>query len=352
MSPARYPRFLGVALLVWSGIVLLGAFVVICFHTGTIWPWTRVVHEDGRHTLIGTILYFEHATRELPLDVILGIAIGGCVFFAFPPAPDDHGAEQAGSTRRVLTLAVMTVIVLAVILVGTAAKGGMALVLDELLQNRTRFGVPLEFGSHWRYHLLERIAMILCSIGIAGALRMLSGEQRANARRGLVIAAGSIGIYIALTTVFSHGRPFFELEQPFRDPQYLGHQAREVLTHALVTVPIAWGVCILMLSDWKTTLPGKFTSRTLPISTTIAGTMIAGAAGILLAIYVCVAALMAGAVSHGQTTDPVTLIFPHFFEHSFTYLLVSVVAALVYAVAASSTVRFGRRDHRSQLSET
>ena len=66
--------------------MLLGAFVVICFHTGTIWPWTRVVHEDGRHTLIGTILYFEHATRELPLDVILGIAIGGCVFFAFPPA--------------------------------------------------------------------------------------------------------------------------------------------------------------------------------------------------------------------------------------------------------------------------
>ena len=27
---------------------------------------------------------------------------------------------------------------------------------------------------------------------------------------------------------------------PIRDPRYLGHQAREVLTHALVTVPIAW----------------------------------------------------------------------------------------------------------------
>ena len=164
---------------------------------------------------------------------------------------------------------------------------------------------------------------------------MLSDEQRAvNAQRGLVIAAGSIGIYIALTIMFSRGYLFFELKQPFRDPRYLGHQAREVLTHALVTVPIAWGVCMLMLSNWKTTLPAKSTSRTLPISTTIAGTMIAGVAGILLATYVCVAALMAGAASHGQTTDPVTLIFPHFFEHSFTYLVVPMVAALVYEITA------------------
>jgi hypothetical protein len=335
MSTARSPRFLGIALLVWGGISLLCAFVVICFHTSTIWPWTTVVHEDGQHTLIGTILYFEHATRELPVDVILGVAIGGCVFFAFPP--DDQGAERAGSSRRLLTLALMTVIVLAVILVGTAAKGGIATVFDELLQNRTRSGVPPEFGSHWRYHLLERIAMILCSVGIAGVLRMLNdGQRAANARRGLIIAVGSIGVFIALTVMFSRGRLFFELEQPFRDPQYLGHQAREVVTHALVTVPIAWGVCMVLLSDWKTTLSAKSTTRTFRISTTLAGTMIAGAAGLLVATYVCVAALMAGAVSLGQTKDPVTLIFPHFFEHSFTYVLVSLVAALTYAVAVST----------------
>ena len=211
----------------------------------------------------------------------------------------------------------------------------MALVFDELLQNRTRFGVPLEFGSHWRYHLLERIAMILVSLGFAGMLRILgNGQYAGNERLGIAIVAGSIGIYIALTIVFSRGYLFFELKQPFRDPRYLGHQAREVLTHALVTVPIAWGVCMLMLSNWKTTLQAKSTSRTSPMSITIAGTMIAGVAGILLATYVCVAALMAGAVSHGQTTDPVTLIFPHFFEHSFTYLVVPMVAALVYEIAA------------------
>jgi len=165
---------------------------------------------------------------------------------------------------------------------------------------------------------------------------MLSGEQHAaNGRPGLVVAAASIAIYIALTIVFSRGLLFFELKQPFRDPQYLGHQARELLTHALVTVPIAWAVCMLMLSSSRKAAPARSISRTLPIS--IAGTIVAGVAGILIAIYVCVAAWMAGAASHGQTTDPVTLIFPHFFEHSFTYLVVSMVAALVYEITVLLT---------------
>ena len=38
--------------MVWGGVVLLCAFVIICVHTATIWPWTKIVHEDGRHTLL------------------------------------------------------------------------------------------------------------------------------------------------------------------------------------------------------------------------------------------------------------------------------------------------------------
>jgi hypothetical protein len=325
------PACLRVGLLAWAISILLTAFVIICVHTGTAWPWTHVVHEDGRRTLIETILYFEHATRELPLDVILGVAIGGSVSIAFPP--DDQRLPRTSSTRRVCALALLLAIILAIILVGTAAKGGTALVFNELLQNRTRFGVPFEFGSHWRYHLLERMAMILGSLGFGGMLRILGDRQHAgNERLGLAIVAGSIGIYILLTIVFSPGWLVFL--QPFRDPRYLGHQVREVLTHVLVTVPLAWGVCMLMLSSLKAAAKPRTISRPVPISTTIAGMMIAGSVGILLATYLCVAALMVGAASHGQTADPVTLIFPHFFEHSFTYLVVPMVAALVYEIIA------------------
>jgi hypothetical protein len=329
------PDCLGAGLVVLAIGILLTAFVIICVHTGSAWPWAHVVHEDGRRTLIGTILYFDHATRELPLDVILGIAIGGCVFLAFPPVPHDQGMKRADGTQRIFKLALATAIVFAVILIGTALKGGTALVMDELLQNHTRFGVPLEFGSHWRYHLLERLAMMLCSLGFAGFLRLFRDAQdKGNEQIGLAIAAGSIIIYIALTIAFSRGYLLFELKQPFRDPRYLGHQAREVLTHALVTVPLAWSVCLLMLPSLRAATPAMSMPRTAPRSSAIVVTIIAGVIGFLLATYVCVAAWVTDATSHGQTTDPVTLIFPHFFEHSFTYLVVPTVAALVYEIVA------------------
>jgi hypothetical protein len=307
--------------------MLVTAFAIICVHTSTAWPWAHVVHEDGRRTLAATILYFEHATRELPLDILLGIAIGGSVLIAFPP--DDR---RTSSKPRLLALALLTAATLTVILVGTAAKGGIDLVLNELLQNRTRFGVPFEFGSHWRYHLLERIAMMLGSLSLAGLLSIFFNKRHAGTERlGAAIVAGSICIYIVLTIVFSPG--WLAFMQPFGDPRYLGHQAREVLTHGLVTVPMAWGLCMLMISRSRTEAPAISTSRTARLSSTIVATMIAGVATILLVTYVFVAAWVAGASSHGQTTDPVTLIFPHFFEHTFTYLVVSLFAALVYAVS-------------------
>src|SRR5262245_18150327 len=108
------PHCLGAGLVALAAAILLTAFVIICVHTGSAWPWTHVVHEDGRRTLVETILYFEHAIRELPLDVILGLAIGGCVFLAFPPVPDDQGTKRADSTLRVLKLALTTAIVFAV----------------------------------------------------------------------------------------------------------------------------------------------------------------------------------------------------------------------------------------------
>jgi hypothetical protein len=329
---ASHPRRIAAALLAWAGLVLLGAFVAICMRTASVWPWTLVVHEDGKRTLIGTILYVEHATRELPLDILLGVAIGGCVFYAFPP---DGG--RGGATERVAGLAWMTGIVVAVILVGTALLDGVPVLVDNLFQKHTRSGAPLVWGSHWRYHLLERIALILASIGFAGMGAVFTGGERGT--RGLTVAAGSIGMYGALTLVFSNG--LSSLGEPFHDPQYLGHQARELFTHALVTVPAGWGGCLLLAQPpTGVAQPAKSRSERASRSAVVGATLVAGTLGILLGGYVCAAALRVDAVSHGQTPDLAMLIFPHFFEHSFTYLVVPTVARLAYEVAAR---RVGRR---------
>jgi len=50
----------------------------------------------------------------------------------------------------------------------------------------------------------------------------------------------------------------------------------------------------------------------------------------LIGLYPLVAALDTSAVSHGQTHNIVILICPHFFEHTFSYFVVSLVGASIY----------------------
>ncbi len=330
-----------------AGATLVIAFGAVCVRTGSPWPWLLVVHEDGLRTLLGTILYFEHATRELPLDILLGVTIGGCVFFAFPP---DVAASTKRDARRVTVLAAMLVVVVAIIVAGAAIVAGPPSVLENLLQNHTRLGAALLWGSHWRYHLLERLALMLVVIGIAGLLRFfVDGGRDATGRAGMIMAAGTVGIYLLLTVVFAHGP--LSLLQPFRDPQYLGHQARELFTHALVTVPLGWGACMLMLCKARTSAPSATLSWPSSVSAIVMVAILTGALGVLMGGFVGIAALRSDAASYGQTKDLAMLIFPHFFEHSFTYVVVPLVAALSYESVTAFRAPSGSRTSLGRSSE-
>lgn len=325
-----YPRSLVRLLLALAGMTLVFALVAICVRIGSAWPWMQVVHEDGVRTLLETIFYVEHATRELPLDLLLGVAIGGCVFFAFPPGAL---APSPRDGRRAPLLAVLSVMVVAGVLAGAAMVVGPASVLENLLQNHTRPGADLSWGSHWRYHLLERGALILIVIGLAGLLRaFVDGGRGSEGRSGLNVALGVVAFYLLLTLVFAQSPA--AMLQPFRDPQYLGHQAREFVTHALVSVPIGWGLCMLMLTRAELRASSSVLRRPSVVARPVIGALILGGVGVLIGGFVGFAAMRSNAVAHGQTNDLAMLIFPHFFEHSITYVVVPLVAALTFELIA------------------
>ena len=79
----------------------------------------------------------------MPIDLLLGIAIGASVFYAIPP--DRSSAELR--TNAIYGVALITAVVLTIIL-GTVLEGGTKLLLDNLSQNHTREGSPLVRGSH------------------------------------------------------------------------------------------------------------------------------------------------------------------------------------------------------------
>jgi hypothetical protein len=304
-------------------IVLLVAFVGVCVQAGSPWPWNAVVHEDGQHTFLQTIFYFEHATRELLLDATLALAIAGAVRYFYPPG----GAARSARARA--WLLVWALAALALILGGTAytnafgpfhagdARGQS--ILDNLAQYPTRPGAPFVWGAHWRYHFIERFTEILLAFAAAGLLWLRDGRPRAFS------GDGSAKMYVGALALFAVATLAFGLSaQPFLDPTYLGHQLRELVTHMLVTVPLAMGTCFVLARRFSVRASGKPSPRPAwPI-------YLSGAVGVACGLFVLIAALLLKAQSYGQKRTLADLLFPHFFEHSLGYLFVCALAGLLY----------------------
>lgn len=312
------------AFLVLAASVLVVAYAAICISTASPWPWSQPVHEDGIRTLLGTVFYFEHAARELPLDILLGMTIGGSVLLACPPSDAYSKTDQGLGT---VWAALATGLIVAVILGGTFLISGIEGIWSNLFQYHTRPGAPLEWGSHWAYHLLSRISLMLVSVGVVALLRFAGQGARSSRRnRGRGVLVASLALYVLISVLFVSSSSL--IHRAFNDPVFLGHQARELFTHALVTVPVAWGLCLVLFRhDIATTLDGddsRLSSWIVPLSAGLLGAIIGG--------YVGFSALLNDAASQGQTDDLATLIFPHFFEHGLGYIAVPAVAALTYAI--------------------
>lgn len=305
--------------------VLLVAFAGLCVMTGTVWPWNHVVHEDGSRTLLATVFYFEHATRELVPDAVLAIAVAGGVRYYFPPVLAS-GSAQASQRRA--WLGVLTVVLLVAVIGGTLWTAGNHALTENLSQSHTRAGAPLVWGAHWRYHLIERFAQVMLAFSVSGLIWMLRG--RPDVRQ----APGRFKVYGAALLLFAGITLVFNVTpEPFRDPAFLGHQLRELFTHALVTLPLALGTCLALARSYSDTSPVSST-RTLDPGLWTRGSawpiILTASAALLSGTFLLVASLLADAQSHGQTTGLAALLLPHFAEHSLGYISVPALAGLIY----------------------
>jgi hypothetical protein len=268
--------------------VLSAAFVILCVHHGTAWPWNVVVHEDGRRTLLDTIFYFDHALGELPLDLLLSGAVAGAMLCAFPSA-----------TARPLGTFIAACLILDAVIIAGAKERAL-----YLFQFHTRDEEPMVYGSHWRYHLLSQTAL------------MLLPSVFVSVRRNRVLVT-AWAAFAALTLLFGVSKA------TFIDPRYLGHQSRELFTHTLVTMPLAITFLVGRTPRSAAGPQAGFTFRWAPFLIFA-----------LLSTYLAAGVLLTGARHHAQSSDWTAVICAHFFEHSFSYLVVPLHAQLFYLMGA------------------
>jgi hypothetical protein len=266
------------------------------------------VHEDGRHALAGTVLYWRHFLREVPVAALYAVmAAGACA--AYGPHP--------GRPRRA---ALSWCMVAAALLVALAAAGavqaaGVRTALWDLLQAYVRDD-GWAYGSHWRVHALSTLAFLLAALAGAALLgRAVDGAfarpRRRPRRRWL---GGSLAAFAVLSLLW------LPTPEPVVDPRAIGHQAREAVTHLLITLPLALGVWLLVHRDGGVPAAGL---QRPPAEIVAAGL---AAAAVVSGLGVAALATRAAQVARPGAALS-SLVAAHAFEHTLDYIFVALLTA-------------------------
>ena len=187
-----------------------------------------IVHENGKYTLLETILYYDHFCRELFISAFLALFV--VEFFLF------YGSTKPKKYIKIDKYIVVCFFALAlfliIVLLESIHKVGLIETNLNLFQYRIRDDL-IEFGSHWRYHFLSRIGLFTSSATIIILYRAIYDKTRWMCSKYtlLILVSASIG-FIVVTILFGI------TNQPFNDPKYLAHQGREFITHNLFAIPI------------------------------------------------------------------------------------------------------------------
>jgi hypothetical protein len=226
--------------------------------------------------------------------------------------------DDARGHRRLAWITLMFAggLVVSALLVSARTHGWQGALMD-LAQMRTRDDL-VAYGSHWRFHWLSTLWF-----GVTAALVVPAFLGRpASAPRsidGRVVAAW--GFFGALTLLFGVSG------EVFTDVRFTGHQAREILTHGLVTGPLAVGI-VLMLRGVRhgAGVPGGDvrgagvigglvrTARSRPISAALC---------VVIPLYLAAVTLAGDPLAVGQSDQGLSaMLAGHVFEHALDYLFV------------------------------
>ena len=277
-------------------IVLAYAWMAIAH--GTPMLWNVVVHEGGEYTLGQTVLFVRHHLREVPVDIAMSLALAASITMIAP-------GFVTVSRRWFLAAAVL---MFAIVFAASAAQEGWLEAGRDLLQFRTRDD-DVQFGSHWRFHFLSTIWFCVAAPLLAGITTGASGPVRNDdATRRWFVATW---LYVGVLTLL-----FGVTAEPFTSARYIGHQAREILTHGILTLPLVFAGCLL----WYRASPGKAVSPRW--MTTVASWLVVAGIPLFLVVAFSGASIEGTAQLDSGLSG---IVAAHVFEHLLDYAFVALL---------------------------
>lgn len=292
--------------------VLAVALLWLAAEHRTLALWDVVVHESGRHTLGRTVLYFRHFLREIPTLIAMTLFL--LAAYGVPeisPAMRRRARQRTGVHGMWLAAAGF----LAAIAFGaTAFEDGATAAWANLAQFYTRDDMT-QYGSHWRFHWLSTIWIAMAAPLVAGAAsRWFGAPPPGSLRQRRLLRAAAWTWFLGLTVVF------VPTAEPFLDPRYIGHQAREILTHGLVTLPLSLGLIAWMMR--RHGVQGRGWGSAAELSP------LALVAFIGIPLFLGAATVFGDVMESGQRGGGLAaMVAAHFFEHTLDYVFVAMCSA-------------------------
>jgi hypothetical protein len=301
--------------ILWGGplLILAAAYILLCLESGTVNIFHVVVHENGRHTFLQTLFYFDHFIREVGIGLMTAWGLAAA-FSLYAPS------EPAAGHRPKWEIAVVMGLLLSAV-IGAVSKTGWNGFWLDLFQFRIT-DHEVAAGSHWHAHLLHVFFILPFSIGLSFLYRSSMGIRAAAIhRRSLCGIMAWLGTFLLLTVIFRTPMT------PLVEVRPLAHQFREIITHGTVTVPLA--LSWLGFKECRNFIPGSKCKHDR-------GFLVYGFLWVLAAALIPVWILfqLGGqeVLSEAQKQSHYGDLFAsHYFEHFLDYLWTVPLAGIFYS---------------------
>ncbi len=316
MTAGEKRSAIGIIFLVVPLVVLSISYLYLSLEYQTLSLFSVKLHESGKYTLLQTILYFDHFVREIPTGIVYAFSVSVSFYLLSPLT----GVSLHSIRRIFIPVAFSMLFFLFIVVSGAIYKAGFESFLLDLFQFRTRDDL-VSYGSHWHSHLLDMSFVLLYSLALSFMYRGITGTpgRRINLR-GMRLLLIWAAIFIACTMIFIPTIKFLA------DTRYLAHQLREIATHSMTTVPLAYGGLVLFEGSLlKNAGSGRTNTQLIRI-----GALLMMAA-LVIPLFIAVSLMGRDIIAEAQKKASYwNLLASHYFEHTLDYFFVSALSIIFY----------------------
>lgn len=217
-------------LIVVPVLVYLISYFYLAWYHHRFFLFNTIIHENGDYTFLQTMFYASHFLGHIPVHTVLAFIFIG-VYISFT----DFTVEKYPKTGAA-TLLILLVIFLILSFVISLTVFGREDTFTFISQQKQNIGVYARGGS-WNLHLPSTLLLFFfIPVYILGIKKLFGKNIDVNGKGLPYMIIGSL--FFLSFTAFLNGNVVGVFSSTWKDPRYLAHSVRELMTFPLTYFPL------------------------------------------------------------------------------------------------------------------